>query len=488
MTQIELGISANVKSEEVAFDQGGLPGLDRGEVSGSLEAIGIVVWVYNHLPSSSREALDVLKEFLKPNMIETVERVLVEDMDGLRMLRNHALTPILEEMGRHSDQKVRDCAARLLIRQQRPARWIFPWPKRRLPDRPQTAHGVQALELSANPFGPEQAELDPLLEEYGIRPRAFWDRICGPRPILVIGPSGSGKTAAALMLAYDCGFPPASPREKGAFPVFCVPKLEVLAEMDGRVQLDQVARALAETLLQVVAEDPYLFFDQDLPGRTAVACLMLWYLGLGSLEHVAPHLERAGLERSGAGEAVLKEMHRLTGSAPWDFSPDETTLLDLLGKARPFGYTCTYVLVDLGIEPDTTRMQTASGAIRSLLERTIHLARNGVYIKTFLPERLMDSLGGDLPVESVELSWDKKDLWEMLKRRLAYIGVPSLASIYRDPGGSCPDPDRWLVEAADLSPRRLICLGNEMLSRVKTLPLKPEHLLGMESHSSAKGR
>jgi hypothetical protein len=123
-------------------------------------------------------------------------------------------------------------------------------------------------------------------------------------------------------------------------------------------------------------------------------------------------------------------------------------------------------------------MQAVSDSIRSLLERAVHLARNGVYIKAFLPERLRDSLGDDLPVEGVELSWREEDLQEMLEARLAYIGLLSLASIYSDPGDVCRNPDGRLVEVAGLSPRRLVCLGNEMLARVKAPPLKPEHLPG----------
>ncbi|MDY7075960.1 MAG: hypothetical protein SXV54_03450 [Chloroflexota bacterium] len=446
------------------------------EASSDEEEIRTVVWAYSHLLSATVDAPEALKRFFKPATIETTEKVLVKDADGLRLLRNRALIPTLEEIGQHSDPKVRDCAARLLARQRRPARWISPWPKVRLPDHPHAARGVQALELPANPFGPERAESDPLLEKYGVRPRGFWNRICGPRPVLAFGSPGSGKTAAALLLAYDCGFPPASPREMGAFPVYNVPWLDVPRKMSGRAQLDQIARALTEALLQAAAKDPYLF--KDSPGKTAIAYLMLWYLGSGSPDGVALHLQRVGLEPSGAGVAILKEVQKLASSASLNLRPDETTLLDLLGQARPSGCVHTYVLMDLGIEPDAARMKAISNSVYSLLERTVHLARNGVYIKAFLPKRLRASLDGDLPVESVELSWRQKDLQEMLEMRLAHIGLPSLSSIYLDPEGIRPHPDRRLVEAAGVSPRQLVRLGNQMLAHVKAPPLKPEHLPG----------
>jgi len=440
------------------------------------EKVRAALWAFKHLRSAAEEAPTKIVQFLESDegMVAIYLKVLTTTVDGLRLLRQCPdLTGRLGQLEHSTNDKVKE-AARALRRiiEKKPGLEFLPWPGERPADPPEVANGIKALGLRLNPLGPERAELDPLLKEYGVRPSRLWDRIRGARSVAVFGPPGSGKTALALLLAYDCGDPPANPQEKGAFPVYNAFRPGG-AEGQGRPALDWVARGVAEALLQVVAGKPHGFAALDPVGQAACAFLWCYSLGAASPEDLIPHFQRAGAPDV---PALLESVQAVMGSARLGSQPDETTLLDLLGKARPTGYARTYVLVDLETEPGRGWAQPTLDLVQSLLGYAIYLAMRKVYVKLFLPERFRHFLGDDLPIEVVHLEWEREDLAEMLKSRLVHIGLSSLAQVYSDPGDICPDPDGRLVEAAKGSPRRLVRLGNEMLARVQTARLKLEHL------------
>lgn len=437
----------------------------------------IILWAYKHLQSRSGEVAQTLAEFITTDTIYSVEKVLTQDTHGITLLRNSALTPILKDLSKSSDNKAAQaCAKRILDKILRTTEQISLWSEERALSPPATMRGVQALELSDNPFGPEWAERDPLLKSYGIRPASFWEWLKGPHPVLALGAAGSGKTATAFLLAHDCGYPPANPNIAGVFPVYHVIGFDGAVKTEAHSPFDPLARTLTESLLQSIAQNPYRFSDQQAQSKAAMAYLMLWYLGAGTFNNLKLHLRRAGLESVSAGVAVIKEMETLVSDTSICAPPDEMTLMDLLGWARPVECQRTYLLMDFGIAPNDERIEEVSAALRSILERANHLARSKTYLKVFWPQRLMKKLGTHIPVETVELLWTKKYLQEMLETRLTTIGIPSLSSIYSDPAMEGPDPDERLIETAQLSPRRLIQLGNEMLARVEKPPLRPEHL------------
>jgi hypothetical protein len=124
-----------------------------------------------------------------------------------------------------------------------------------------------------NPFGPEWAESDPRLRDYGVWPASL-EEARGFRPALVFGPPGSGKTAAALLLWHKCLNPPGKPEEPDVFPVH----LEV-GRWPGSPEewLDAIGRAVAEALFQVCVRAPYSLFEgKNGPAYRAVACPVTW--------------------------------------------------------------------------------------------------------------------------------------------------------------------------------------------------------------------
>jgi hypothetical protein len=458
-------------------EEGALAAHDKEDLEADIKAL---LWAYRFLPTASGSVARVLKGQLekKPEALFLVEKVLADDVDGRALLRSPELAQVFREMESKKDTpQAVECARRLQTLHRSPSPWLNLWPRDRMLD-PSVDRGVRALGLKCNPFGPERAEMDPLLGEYGYRPPVLWEYLSNPQPIVVLGGPGSGKTATALLLAYDCRSPSGRPRKEGTLPVYFLPyesPLPSSGEASCRYLLDQIARSVAEALLQVIAKHPYLFTEQHPAGQAAVASLWVACLGKGSVENLGPHLLRAGLREEGAGRKVWQEVRKLAGAA---IVLDEMALLELLGEARPAGFQQTEILMDWGAEPDAARSAAIARSMEAFLRVVPALAARGVYVKTFLPRACRPSpeMGHGVPM--IELSWTGKDLREILRCRLNYAGIEELRKVYLvDPAALHPDPDEYLVQQAKGCPRTLIRLGNRMLSRVETAPLRPEHLL-----------
>lgn len=335
-----------------------------------------------------------------------------------------------------------------------------PWERTTRPAEPQGfVEWLQQRGLQENPFGPEIAEMDPRLADYGYWPPAL-DSARGPQPALVLGMPGSGRTAAALLLYWKCLFPEANPEEAEALPV--------LLRTDSWPQnpedwLERLGRALAETLLQVCGRDPYAPFG-TLETSAATAHLFARYFGPAT----EAHLRRQGLPES-AVDYVLSEMEfhvsKFSGS-----TEDTTALWDLLGKARPVGRKSLYLILDVpGFRVSDEDLRLKS--LAALMEMAGPLAHQGVYLKLFLPTNVGEPLQTLWPLTPVSLEWSEEDLREMLRLRLSRTSdgkVESLQQILHD---LCPDSDypsdldTWLVRSAEGSPRCLVKLGNEMLRK-----------------------
>lgn len=457
------------------------------ECSEDLATLRAMAWAFENLPSAAREAPAALAALVraKPAMALVLDEVLGHDAGARILLADPAVKQILDDLDRdEEDGEIRAGARRLLSRlplpslRGRPSPNV-PWAKERPADRFEVARGVRALGFSVNPFGPERAELDPLLPEYGVRPAWFWDRLRGSWPALAYGPPGSGKTGLAFLLAHDCWFPPASPREPETFPVYVSLPIGLPARASGRGLLDRVAEGVAEALLQAAVDYPGGFLTLEAPGRTATAQLMVLCLAGDVPEALEPRLQHSGLGSRALG--VLAEVLRLTRVHTPNQRVSETALVELLGRARPAGYSRTFALVDLQGRPDALSTPAVAGAVDYLLATAVRLAARDVYLKVFVPCEETCSLVDHIPLETVELSWADDDLREALRRRLVHVGQVSLAAVFSDPGGVYPDPDGRLVRAASSSPGRLIRLGNQVLARVEGPPLRPEHLRPWES-------
>jgi hypothetical protein len=361
------------------------------ESLGSGVALTSLLWSYKNLNEDFQKTVaSMLSDLCQEKYIQVVNHYIATDRQSRHLLRMGACKERLQQFRDNpkASQEAREVAKSLLRLPLRPSPSVLLWTDYRLPDLPDVAAGMRLLGLCDNPFGPELAELDPLLPEYWACPSVL-ESARGPRPVLVLGAPGSGKTAAALLLAYDCTYPPASPRESGAFPVYHTPRLDVSPDKARRVQLDALARAVAQALANYLASDLYAFLEHEEASRVAIVQLLATYADLTG--NLAWQLQRAGLAAEGTAAQILrqmKEIERRAGGIVSDSSSHERVLIDLLGKARPAGLAYTYALIDLAVEPLSEEAIAFASRVRPLFDLTVPLARVGVYLKAFLPEKL----------------------------------------------------------------------------------------------------
>lgn len=303
--------------------------------------------------------------------------------------------------------------------------------------------------FSFNPFGPEHAELDPKLAEYGIWPAAL-EGVRGHRPAIVFAHPGFGRTAGARLLARACS--EAATPETGAFPVFVRADNWPQTPKDW---LEAIGRAVAKGLLRACVQDSYALFQH--PGGPAVAQLLAFCFGTG--ESLAALLHRVGIDKE-AHAYILGEVGRFpTGGQ----SPDQAMLEDLLQRARPAKFMCTYAILDIPLPPPS-EMASAGSSLSTLSGLVIPLSSRGVFLKIFLPKKLRPFLNWSVPVEPLSLRWSEEELKDAVQKRLIEASrgnVQTLAAICPH----LPEPENWLVQSAKGSPRQLVRLGNQLLEK-----------------------
>ncbi len=434
------------------------------------ECIEALVWAGR---LGEKEAEQRLEEVIsKESSLCQLVEALGSDPSGIFLLRNPVVGKRLDHLRREKKlgQEQKKCMRKLRTLRRKTVRLPSLWDGvTRPPDPLNVAEAWGRLGFEANPFGPEQAEQDPWLKDYGIWPHSL-ERVRGARPALVFGASGVGKTAAALILMQKSLFPPANPEEGQVFPVWLEPLVDAWPESCS-AWLDVVGRAVAETLLRAGASDPYILFEQEASATAAIATLLLHHLG--PLDVLGGHLRRMGLE-STAHDYVMGAVRRLTKGLSPKTALDMITSLELLGGARPSGLCRTYLFVDWSAGVGAKRL-TVAPSLRTLLEMAVVLASKGMYLKIFLPDRLREDLGGSWFEEPATLSWQDDNLREMLQRRLEVAGRQSLEQICDEETRQL-DPDGWLVQAAKGSPRELVRLGNQMLAGAKGAKLTRKDL------------
>lgn len=352
------------------------------------------------------------------------------------------------------ERKREESAQRLRALGWKTSRWLEPWPENPIDMDKSVASWLQMVGLKFNPFGPEAAELDPHLKDYGVE--SVFGHVRGRKPVLVFGPPGSGKTAASLLLTWYCGEPPERPREVGAFPARYTLPTDIRRDGAQCAHLATIARTVAPTVARCLANRPDSFLRLPPPRKHSVVQLLsLW---ASSSEHLEAGLKRLGPEW-GTSSRLIHAVTALYQKVSHE-EMTEQEYLDLLASARLAGFECIYLLVDL---PNTTtgpRALVTAQALRPLLDLTIPLAARGVYLKGFLPDDLRRYLGYLTACEVTSLTWSAKDLTKMLESRFQITGGNSLAALCVPPD---PDIDRRLVEAANGSPRQLVRAGNALL-------------------------
>ena len=313
---------------------------------------------------------------------------------------------------------------------------------------------LHRMGLSFNPFGPEDATLDPHLWRYGVE--EVFDAARGRQAAVILAPQGGGKTSAARLLAWDCLEPPDCPREDGVLPVYYTLALQGEAMDDPNMERAAAARAVAQTLARYLThrEDDFLALPK--PRKYGVARLLSFWSG--SRKELAASLNRLGRDE-GTNPRLVREIRGLYQKTPVDRTMAED-YLDLLADAIPGGVECIYLLGDLPGRDVPDRIKEMTASVRSLLPLAMPLAARGVYLKLFVPEKVRNAMTGCGGCQEVVLAWTPELLTRLLKNRLRQAGGQSLAALCRPPD---PEVEHRLVQIAGDSPRRLVRAGNALI-------------------------
>lgn len=353
--------------------------------------------------------------------------------------------------------------------------WLALWPNERPTDPPAVSNWLdQHTDLKFNPFGPERAELDTQLQRYGVS--GVFEQARGRNPTVVFGQSGSGKTAAAFLLAYECENPYPSPCDTGSFPMYWSP-LNIPNVHNGSF-LMQTACMVAQSIARYLVRRPNVFLDLSVPSKYSVVRLLsLWTT---SAEHLEAEMQRAGTVW-GASERLVREAIEIYS----EIVPEQclSDFPKLLADALPAGFDTLYLIIDLPSKfPNLHIMKSISENLNQLLGMTEKLADRDVYIKLFLPRTLRLHLDlSDCEVST--LAWSKRELSVMLENRIRAAGGYSLTALC---GPGVSDPIGRLVRAANGLPRRLVYIGNKLLTtHVQRAPQDPK--LSVEDIDSVLG-
>jgi len=333
------------------------------------------------------------------------------------------------------------------------ADWPLLWPSSPPADSVYIETWLRATGLVFNPFGPEVAELDPWLPWYVID--SVYIDARSNRPLVVIGAPGAGKTAAALMLAYGCGHPPANPHRPGTFPVYYPLRLVTAHVQDASSALSPLVQTTAREILRYLSLRPKGL--SDLPSFSQDAMryfLTLAYAGSESLlaaevERLPPSLQKRLLSRS-LSESLSQSPRLL--DQDW---------LDLLPGALPAGFERYEWLVDVPDRISALLPDKLPGVLNQLIDLAIPLAVIGIHLKLFVSDEVAGILGDMAGLDVVPLRWQDKDLKLMLEHRIRQAGGDSLMAFCGPEVG--PDLETHLIQAAQGSPRRLVQLGNALL-------------------------
>ncbi|MEM4724820.1 MAG: hypothetical protein QXP01_07390 [Candidatus Hadarchaeum sp.] len=305
---------------------------------------------------------------------------------------------------------------------------------------------LKKIGLQADPFWPEEAELDPYLAFYKGGP--IIKQIDEKKPSVLFAPPGSGRTAAALCVCR-------SYQQGGIFPVYYVPPIET--GNSRCAHLLEMARVTAAKIACYLSYHSEGFLALSLPRQHNLARLLsLWASSPGCLE---AELQRLAPEW-GVKRSLIYTLRDIYPAASLQQELSEEECLDLLDNARPCGFDGFYWIIDPPGLLSSAYILSVVQFVHSLYDLGTRLASRRVYVKLLLPDSLVPYCR---MTEAITLKcWDNQDLAYLLDTWLEKRAASEepLESLFYPSGSEVVER---LVEAADGSPRRLTRLGHALL-------------------------
>ncbi len=298
--------------------------------------------------------------------------------------------------------------------------------------------GIRALGLKGNPFGPEKVESQPLWEESIVAP-SWWEKARYPRTEIFITLPGGGRTTLALYLVRE------ALRQRTGFPIYW--RVNAQESASGSL-LDQLMSVVAIVLVRYIALRPQGLTNATPLHRKSIVRSLFHYLS----EDPLSSLQRAGLPSVGEGLTVEKIVQSYAPTLSCEKLSD-WEIYDLLRQSIPAGFPCLWILADMQGKSNEKVAQNFYGLTQTL-------QRFGVIMQVF-----MDSPSPpDLEAFGEVCLWTADDLRQMLRRRLQILSGDETLDTWCDlREWHGPPAEERLIRAANFSPARLVCLGNEVL-------------------------
>lgn len=332
----------------------------------------------------------------------------------------------------------------------------------------------QAPGFRYNPYAYLDSGSDPHLLEYIVDHRVFL-LATREQPALVVAEPGSGKTATRIAVARSCLMAHSG---RSSFPIiynlpdyFTRPDQDISAEAHLRALL----RAGAAGLLLFYAFRPEQYLALTPAAQSEAAGVWQQHLPL-QLAYYLDILEQTGdpnqliaqLEASypsGAAPAYrlvedFCQNLRAAPARPWSEPP-----------AGQFARLCDFILDTAGARSiiiltdgvdafplaGQTRQQQAQQYTGALCSQAGALARQGVYLKVFLPSPV--AVGEAL--ETISIVWSVAEVAELLRRRVYAATAAQTASLDAYATIDVHDIEGRLAQAAGPRPREAIYLAGK---------------------------
>lgn len=444
---------------------------------GVKKAVEAIKWLYSYK--------EELKLVVKPVVVQTlaelvgqadtiaeVHKILLHDKEYQHLLKEPEFGEILHQfISEKPEPEKEQLAQELQAKRQENYHWPSLWPPwvngviiRDDPNVLKWLQEVISAEFTYNPFIPQKAELDSNFTTYFVDPAVLDHKngvLRAVQPTILFGGPGSGKTATAFLLMQECQKTGEKESKGNVFPVYFPLHLSASSRLSSSFYLDTAIKAVGEALITFLVLNPYTFLDHNENQKFAIAYLLTY--SVGSTQNLEVLLKQTTLSNDNIGKHLLKRLVEKSRDLPEGLIANKEIKLEMLRQARPAGFAHTYILIDLSLTPQISKVRAAE-QLQPLLELMFPLARGEVYLKLFMPLMLIDSLTIPSGIGSDVMTWSPQKLKELLDARLSMARVTSFSQFFdRDANEREPDPIQQLTVVANHTPGALLRLINQLL-------------------------
>lgn len=323
---------------------------------------------------------------------------------------------------------------------------MYKWLKSNDPDFTDFSFGEELAELDGESLNRKKEKTESF-ERWVEHP--LMKNIWHAKPLLLFAGEGMGKTASAYYLVDICKNPKPE-KYSGAFPIY--------ATFQNNVDVKEwLVASVAQALVDFISENPRRFLDAELAQRVAMGRLILFYTK--TLDRVKVTFKRSGHTSNDDWAQILVQLEEMGLQSTVNKKITDIELMDLFDKARPDGFSRSYLILDVSSRSIVTENL---GTIKEIGRLILPLLQVDFFIKAFLPIEFKTGFDKTLiEILGVDLTWDEQLLQEMLKLR--FERFTTICDIRR----TVRMPFKSIAIASSRSPRRAIRYGNALMEHAE---------------------